>query len=330
MPTETVYGLAADATNPEACLRVFAAKGRPANNPLIVHCASAQDALDYAAADLPRDVRTSAEQLFHGFSPGPISVVLPSSDAIAESVRAGQPTVALRVPAHQLALQLIREAGRPLAAPSANRSGQPSPTDAMSVRRAFGPEFPVLDGGACEVGIESTVVEVREDRLILHRPGFVSRTDLQQVCGLPVLDPGDQSIRSPGRVHPHYRPSGPCWVVSSSELVKLVPALGALRGGGEGSTQFRGLLIYGLERDFAGLQDQVGSLTLHTETDPGALARNLFRVLVEAGDRPLLLVAPDDARWGEALADRMGRAASGQGAIDLARKLPALRENGNA
>ena len=330
IPTETVYGLAADATDREACLRVYAAKGRPPQNPLIVHCSDAAEALSFAAPDLADDIRRTAQRIFGEFAPGPISLVLPSATAIAEAARAGQATVALRVPAHPLARALIRETGRPLAAPSANASGQPSPTDATAVRAAFGPDLPVLDGGPCEIGIESTVVELRADHLVLHRPGFVSRSDLRDATGMAVLDPGSESGQSPGRLHPHYRPAGPCWVLSPSELVKLAPAIGAANGGGSGFGQLRGLWIYGLEQDCIGAQDHVSSEVLRTEADASAVARNLFRVLVEADQRPLVLVAPEDSRWGEALADRMGPAASGRGAIALSRRLPSVGGDGDS
>lgn len=318
IPTETVYGLAADATDQKACLGIFAAKGRPADNPLIVHCATAEQAITFASDDCDPSILDIATEVFARFAPGPLSVVLPASARIAPAARAGQPTVALRIPAHSVARALLQQVGLPLAAPSANRSGQPSPTDAAAVLRAYGTGIPVLDGGPCDVGIESTVVEIRHDHLVLYRPGFVTRADLSAALGLPVLDPGSRSPRSPGRLHPHYQPKGPCWVLSPAELERIAPALADPGAAGI----LAGLRVYGCNRDLEVVRELLPSDAIRGESDAAALARNLFRVLTEQGEAPLLLVAPHDDRWGEALADRMGRAASGQGAIDLARRLP--------
>src|SRR5947207_9629696 len=168
-PTETVYGLGADATNAEAVAKIFAAKGRPATNPLIVHVADVDTARRFAAS-WPLAASHLAEQ----FWPGPLTLVLPRSPAIVPAVSAGLRTVGLRVPNHPLALQLLQQFGGPVAAPSANRSNRVSPTTAQHVRDELGDAVDlVLDGGPCAVGIESTVLDLTGDRPAILRPGGV-------------------------------------------------------------------------------------------------------------------------------------------------------------
>lgn len=167
MPTETVYGLAADALNGKAVAKIFKAKGRPMDNPLIVHIAEIED-LERLAAEFPEKARLLASR----FWPGPLTMVLPKSELIPVEVSTGLDTVGIRFPAHPLAQELIRESGTPLAAPSANRSGIPSPTTAQHVLRDMdGRIEAVLDGGQCSVGVESTVITLAEDRPRLLRPG---------------------------------------------------------------------------------------------------------------------------------------------------------------
>jgi L-threonylcarbamoyladenylate synthase len=170
-PTETVYGLGANALDAEAVQRIFAVKGRPASNPLIVHVAS-----EAAARALARSWPEDAARLAAAHWPGPLTLVVEKTEAIPDRVTAGGPTVALRVPAHPIALELLRATGRPLAAPSANRSEEISPTTARHVADSLGPfveDLIVLDGGACEVGIESTVVDVTGAEPVVLRPGVL-------------------------------------------------------------------------------------------------------------------------------------------------------------
>jgi len=205
-PTETVYGLGGDATNDLAVAAIFAAKERPRFNPLIIHVPDLQVARSLVALD------ARAQRLAERFWPGPLSLVLPRRDGCPVSLlaSAGLDTLAIRVPAHPLALKLLRATDRPLAAPSANRSGRVSPTRAEHVLAELdGLIAAVLDGGPCGVGIESTVIDLCEEQPILLRPGGVAREELQALLG-PIAAPGDHAVRrSPGMLQSHYAPNRP-------------------------------------------------------------------------------------------------------------------------
>jgi L-threonylcarbamoyladenylate synthase len=205
-PTETVYGLGAHALDPAAVARIYAAKGRPGYNPLIVHVADA-DAARALTSAWPRE----ADALASAFWPGPLTLVLPKNDAVPDSVTAGLPSVALRVPAHPVAHALLRLAGIPVAAPSANRSTEVSPTTAQHVVRSLGERVDVIvDGGPCPVGIESTVLSLAGPVPTLLRPGTISVDDLRPVIGdvvLPSAAPDATAARpSPGMLDRHYAP----------------------------------------------------------------------------------------------------------------------------
>lgn len=206
VPTETVYGLAADATSGEAVARIYAAKGRPAFNPLIVHVA------DLAAASAIADLPRAACALAEAFWPGPLTIVAPLRDGspIAALATAGLSTVALRVPAHPAMQALIAAGGRPLAAPSANASGAISPTRADHVVRSLGGRIPlVINGGATGHGVESTIVAVAENRIRLLRPGPVTPEQLREASGLPVETGTGDTIEAPGQLASHYAPTLP-------------------------------------------------------------------------------------------------------------------------
>lgn len=206
VPTETVYGLAADATSGEAVARIYAAKGRPSFNPLIVHVASLAEA--EALAEFPQVARRLAER----FWPGPLTMVLPlrHGSPVAGLVTAGLPTLALRMPAHPAMRALIAASGRPLAAPSANASGRISATRAEHVAASLGERVPlILDGGPTRLGLESTIVAVGEDRLRLLRPGPIDADALAEASGLPVSTVNDGSIEAPGQLSSHYAPDKP-------------------------------------------------------------------------------------------------------------------------
>ncbi|HEX8324319.1 MAG TPA: L-threonylcarbamoyladenylate synthase [Tepidisphaeraceae bacterium] len=219
LPTETVYGLAADARRADAVEMIFALKGRPSTNPLIVHVADTE-AARRCAADWP----AAAEKLAAAFWPGPLTIVVRRNDLIPPVVTAGGPTVGLRVPAHPLALDLLRRFDGPLAAPSANRSNRVSPTTARHVRDEFGDSVPVvLDGGPCRVGIESTVVDVTGDLIKVLRPGHITLAQIEAV--LRVSDAADSQtfeeltaragasdvLKSPGQFPVHYAPRTPAY-----------------------------------------------------------------------------------------------------------------------
>ncbi len=205
LPTETVYGLAADARSPGAVARIFKAKGRPAGNPLIVHVDSVEMAQGCVAA-----WPSAAAQLAGAFWPGPLSLVLPKADLIPDIVTAGGVTVAVRCPAHPVMRAVLAKCGFPLAAPSANRSNRVSSTRAEHVVDQLGGRIPlVLDGGSCDIGIESTVLDLTGDTPILLRPGSISLGQLQAVIG-PVavakLPGGGEGLKSPGQLSRHYTP----------------------------------------------------------------------------------------------------------------------------
>jgi len=199
-PTETVYGLGANALDAAAVAKVYELKGRPPASPLIVHVASIE-----MARSLVTEWPPQADQLAHKYWPGPLTLVLPKISAIPDIVTAGLPTVGIRVPNHPLALALIREAGVPIAAPSANRFTGLSPTTAEHVREAFGDAVPVLDGGHCRVGIESTVVSITSGKVTLLRPGMISISDLE----LASAPASDTAHPAPGMHHRHYSPRTP-------------------------------------------------------------------------------------------------------------------------
>jgi len=224
-PTETVYGLGADASNPRAVSRIFAAKGRPSSHPLIVHVSNFAAARGWAG-----EVPPAAERLAEAFWPGPLTIVLPKSARVPDAVTGGQATVALRAPAHPVARALLAAFGRGIAAPSANRYGRISPTRAVHVREELGRRVAlVLDGGDCEVGLESTIVACLGGRVALLRPGSVSRSQVADVVGR-VEDAGADAPRVPGRQHSHYAPGTPLELVEPASLARAVEA--ALAQGG--------------------------------------------------------------------------------------------------
>ncbi len=219
MPTETVYGLGASAFSAEAAGKIYAAKGRPSDNPLIVHVAEPCEA--EAIAHVPPLYYKLAE----AFMPGPLTVIMPKKDTVPPSVTGGLDSVAVRCPSHPFARALIRAAGVPIAAPSANRSGSPSPTTAQHVLYDMDGRIEmILDGGPCEIGLESTVIKLTDDGCIILRPGAVTEIMLARVCGTveiarAVTDPseaGDKPL-SPGMKYKHYAPNAEVVLVDASD-----------------------------------------------------------------------------------------------------------------
>jgi len=223
-PTETVYGLGADALRPEAVLRIFAAKGRPADNPLIVHVAEIAN-VEPLVARIDAPARLLMERCW----PGPLTLVLPKAARVPSQVTAGLDTVAVRFPAHPVALALIREAAKPIAAPSANRSGRPSPTLAGHVYADMNGRIPlILDGGACSVGVESTVLDVTGPTPVVLRPGGVTPEALRALLGEVRVDAAalaplgeDAAPRSPGMKYKHYAPDAAVMVVSGEQTARI-------------------------------------------------------------------------------------------------------------
>jgi L-threonylcarbamoyladenylate synthase len=223
-PTETVYGLGADALNSDAIAAVFTAKGRPSDNPMIVHVATVSE-IDLCGVMDERSLR-----LARAFMPGPLTLVIPAHDSIPSIARAGLPTVAVRVPAHPVAAALLARSG-PLVAPSANLSGRPSPTTAQHVCDDLnGRIAAVLDGGPCQIGIESTVVDVSGREVVILRPGYIGSSAIEQVLGEKVLmaDADSSAPRAPGMKYRHYAPSIPVRLIIASEPPQPVPGTRSL------------------------------------------------------------------------------------------------------
>ena len=218
-PTETVYGLGGDATNPDAAQAIYAAKGRPSDNPLIIHVADPADAEPYAVTC------DAYYRLARHFMPGPLTVILPKKDTIPFSVTGGLDSVAVRCPSHPIARQLIQASGVPIAAPSANRSGRPSPTCAAhAIEDLCGRVDIILDGGDCEVGLESTIVKLEDNRGILLRPGAITPDDLRAVLTDLSIAPAvtaalaqGERVLSPGMKYRHYAPAAPLTLLEGKD-----------------------------------------------------------------------------------------------------------------
>ena len=299
-PTETVYGLGADALSAAAVLRIFEAKERPRGNPLIVHVAGV-DALEVVAARVPAEARALGGR----FWPGPLTVVLPRADAVPLVTTGGLETVAVRVPAHPVAQALIAAAGRPIAAPSANRSGRPSPTRAEHVREDLDGRIElILDAGPTSVGVESTVLDLTTEPPTLLRPGGVTLEALQAVLGRVQVLAGDDeeaARRSPGLRHRHYAPRARVKLIApgTGEQVAL-PWLEARRP-----------VAIMAQRPVS-----PGPPELHVKTMPGdldAYARELFGALRELdalGVEAILVEAVPEEGLGRTIMDRLRRASS--------------------
>ena len=280
-PTETVYGLGADATNSDAVLKIYETKGRPRFNPLIVHVA------DLAMAERCVEFSALARRLA-AFWPGPLTLVLPlrPEAGLSDIVSAGLNTVGVRVPDHPLALALIRAVGRPLAAPSANPSGRLSPTRADQVVRAFGGRVPVLDGGPCRAGVESTIIAVDGEAVTQLRAGALTRAEIERAIGRPIAQAttGD-AVRSPGMLASHYAPN------AALRLNAAAPLPGEA---------------------YLGFGPAAGTLNLSPSGDLHEAARNLFSMLHELDETATrIAVAPIPREGlGEAINDRLHRAAA--------------------
>jgi L-threonylcarbamoyladenylate synthase len=302
MPTETVYGLAADADNAEAVRAVFAAKGRPADHPVIVHVADVT-ALDRWARVVPEGARALAK----AFWPGPLTIVLPRSARASDLITGGQDTVGLRCPSHPWAHALLAAFGGAVVAPSANSFGRISPTTAahvladLGVKPAGELDF-VLDGGPCPVGIESTIVDLSGTAPRLLRPGHVTREQLQRVLGRPVEAADEDAPRAPGRLEKHYSPQTPLALVAPEALRARIAELAGSR-----------LAVLAPARYLEPLDPRL-VLALPAANDPEEYARLLYTNLhrMDASGADLLLVAepPQGPEW-LAVHDRLNRAQAG-------------------
>ncbi len=298
-PTETVYGLGADATNPAAVERIFKVKGRPAGHPLIVHIASV-DQLDAWAAEVPPE----AGRLAQAFWPGPLTLLLQRSSLVADAVTGGRETVGLRVPAHPVARDLLETFGGGVAAPSANRFGRVSPTTAAHVVADLGDDVDqVLDGGPCSVGIESTIVDLSTGAPEVVRVGGVTADRLDEVLGapVPIWSQGARRVAAPGTLAAHYSPDARVEVVSAGEAG---PRARALLDEGRRV----GLLAPG---HVEGVPPEV--VELGPAGSAESYARSLYELLRRAdalGLDVLLAVPPPPHGLGSAVIDRLRRAAA--------------------
>ncbi|SIP90891.1 L-threonylcarbamoyladenylate synthase [Alkalispirochaeta americana] len=293
IPTETVYGLGASAVDPGAVRAVFAAKERPLDNPLIVHFGDSSDAVAVVPSPLGL-----TRALLQAFAPGPLTVIVPAPSWAVPEVRCGLPTVALRVPAHTLARQVISRAGVPVAAPSANRSGRPSPTTReMAWEEMAGRVAALVDGGCCTVGIESTVVDATSDReVVILRPGTISRQEIARRLGCPVRLQARGDRRSPGTRYRHYTPRIPVVLAAAADLEQAREEAGEL-----------------FPCDSSQGQEGVRVLSVETFGSYEAYAEGVYRAFWEAERRNCFLILAEDPPRGaaEGLADRLHRAARG-------------------
>ncbi|WP_249316310.1 L-threonylcarbamoyladenylate synthase [Gehongia tenuis] len=306
MPTETVYGLAGDATNPEAVARIFAAKSRPSDNPLIVHIA-AREQLE----GLVRRVPEAARKAMEAFWPGPLTLIMPKGEKVGQAVTAGLDTVAVRWPAHPVAQRLILASGLPIAAPSANTSGRPSTTEARHVLEDLGGKIPaILDGGPSKVGLESTVLDTTGEVPVVLRPGGVTAEELRGLLGevrvhesaLMPLEK-DAAAPSPGMKHKHYAPKAPA-ILFEGEVGHVAKALGSWYDEHLEENPYI-LALADVAKNLGGRRVRVmGGST-------GEAAHSVFaelRALDEAGAGLILIQGVDKAGIGLAVMNRLLRA----------------------
>jgi L-threonylcarbamoyladenylate synthase len=304
-PTETVYGLGADASSDIAVAKVFAAKGRPSTHPLIVHVAASEAVARFAA-----EVPSFAERLMRAFWPGPLTLILRRRGDVASAAAGGQESIGVRCPAHPVAHALLEACARGtppihgLAAPSANKFGRVSPTTARHVQDEFGDDLLVLDGGPCSVGIESTIVDCTRGVPVLLRPGVLTRGELEAVCGQAVRAAAElprQAPRAPGTLEAHYAPSAAVRLMDAKALQTALDLLGP---------QAAGIAVYS-RTPVASRSGNV--LRRRMPDDAAQAARELFAMLREFDQQGVRLIwvesPPEGAEW-EGVRDRLQRAAA--------------------
>ena len=293
VPTETVYGLAADATNPDAVRAIFSAKGRPANHPLIVHLHDKAAINDWAAK-----VNTAAYALAEAFWPGPLTLLLHKAAHVSPIVTGGLNTVGLRMPAHPVLLNILQQQQLAVAAPSANLYKKLSPTSATHVMAGMqGKISAVLDGGDCQFGVESTIIDLTQTIPTIVRAGPISAAQIEAVLGRPVAQPRQHNVAVPGNVSAHYQPEKPLLCFSREELSIHLPQ----------QQQPIALLHY------SEVNDSVSATKLQMPTPATAFARVLYQSLFAADKLPVSAIwcelPPDTDEW-RAVNDRLSRASS--------------------
>jgi L-threonylcarbamoyladenylate synthase len=295
IPTETVYGLAGDAANPEAVRKIFALKGRPIDHPVIVHIAGQHQLANWA-----RDIPATAYQLAHAFWPGPLTLILKKQHKVSELVTGGQDSIGLRAPNHPVTQQLLQRFKGGLAAPSANRFGRISPTTAQHTQSEFGLACPfILEGGPCLVGVESTIVSLIEDRPVLLRPGGIGVEQIETVLQQPILRHQANKIRVSGLLDSHYAPFTPLILGELSQLINEIKA----------HPEHRSVLIH--QSPLPALQPSCFFLSMPAN-DAQLYAHTLYATLRQADSyqatRILLEKPKQEAAW-LAINDRLQRAA---------------------
>jgi L-threonylcarbamoyladenylate synthase len=302
-PTETVYGLGADAANPQAVGKIFEAKGRPATHPVIVHLADAVQLANWA-----RDIPPAAQRLAKKFWPGPLTLILRRTAAVSDLVTGGQETVALRVPSHPVAQQLLAHFGGGIAAPSANRHGRVSATTAGHVHREFGPAVEcVLDGGEAQVGIESAIVDLSGGRPALLRPGSITAAEIEAVLGVSLAAPASDAPRAPGTLAAHYAPQTPLMLTEGDLALELAASL--IRQG-------KRVAVLALSAHRPLLR---GLEWIAAPRDATAYAHELYaslRRLDELGCDAILVENPPQTPAWAAINDRLARAETGSSVLD--------------
>jgi L-threonylcarbamoyladenylate synthase len=292
LPTETVYGLAADATHLSALKKIFAAKGRPIDHPLIVHIGDISYLSEWAI-----DISSAAMQLAHAFWPGPLTLILKKASHVLPIITGGQETIGIRIPNHPLALELLKAFGGGLAAPSANRFGRISPTTALAVREELGDAVDlILDGGQCAVGVESTIVDMTGAHPVVLRPGMISEAQIASVLDDPVRARSEKSPRVSGSHASHYAPRTPTFLMTGVELMYYFSQ----------HSSHEKIIVLAREYVAAGI-DQVTM-----PHDPISYAYDLYHTLrsidKKGYDRILIEQVPETGEW-EAIRDRLRRAA---------------------
>ena len=301
-PTETVYGLGADASNDAAVAKIFAAKGRPANHPLIVHVADVGQVEHYASSVPP-----FAARLMQAFWPGPLTVILPRKPGVANAAAGEQNSIGLRCPAHPVALAFLQACKTGVAGPSANRFGRVSPTRAQHVASELGDQLLILDGGPCAVGIESSIVDCTRGQPVLLRPGVLTRAQLEVACGEPVLDKDEATVslsttpRAPGTLASHYAPHAKVRLMDAGPLQAALDLLG------EDAVH---IAVYA--RSSVHIQS-ANVLYRRMPDDALATAQQLFTVLRDFDDQGAKLIwienISESAQW-DGVRDRLMRAAA--------------------
>jgi len=308
-PTETVYGLGARADDDEAVAKIFAAKGRPTDHPLIVHVGDATEARRFAASWPPL-----AERLAQAFWPGPLTLIVPRAPGIAAAAAGGQDSIGLRCPSHPTARALIAAAAQRgvhgVAAPSANRFGRISPTTAAHVQGEFGDTLTVLDGGPCAVGIESAIVDCTRGVPVLLRPGSLARDALAAAAGMPLLDRDDDAPRAPGTLEAHYAPRATLRLMPAAALRDALVLWADAQSAARVALPSPRLAVYSRT---VRVPRAAGLVARKMPEAPRAAAYELFAVLreLDALGVPLIWVEhpPPGAAW-DGVRDRLQRAAS--------------------